>query len=171
VLERARARGVVTALDTGWPPEGWSAEVRAELRATLAHVDLFLPNLDEARGLLDLPDADPFSALLALGPIVAGRTALKLGAAGAAALDGAGELIAASAPAGVVMDTVGAGDTFNAVLLAALRDRLPLPRALRLAVEVTSAALASSPRRLPAWDTLLRRERVAGQPGGRSQRS
>jgi sugar/nucleoside kinase (ribokinase family) len=69
------------------------------------------------------------------------------------------------------MDTVGAGDTFNAVLLAALRDRLPLPRALRLAVEVTSAALASSPRRLPAWDTLLRRERVAGQPGGRSQRS
>ncbi len=171
LLERARTRAVVTALDTGWPPEGWSAAVRAELSETLAHVDLFLPNLDEARGLLDLSGATPLEALRGLRPLVAGRTALKLGAAGAATLDASGELLVVSAPATEVVDTVGAGDTSNAVLLAGLRDGLSLQAALRLAVEVTSLALGTLPRRLPVWEALRRRERAVGQSGGSRHRS
>jgi len=158
LLARARARGLVTALDTGWPSEGWTEAVRGELRATLAHVDLFLPNLDEARGLLGDavaapgdPVASPGAALRAIAPLVAGRTALKLGRDGAALLDG-DDLVVAAAPRVPVADTVGAGDTFNAVVLAGLRDGLPLRTALRLAVEVTSDALTTTPRRLPAWD-------------------
>jgi sugar/nucleoside kinase (ribokinase family) len=50
---------VRTLLDTGWPSAGWTDALRAELRSTLTHVDVFLPNLDEARGLLALPDAAP----------------------------------------------------------------------------------------------------------------
>jgi fructose-1-phosphate kinase PfkB-like protein len=90
--------------------------VRLELEATLAHVDLYLPNLDEARGLLGY--------------------------------------VVAPAPPIEVADTVGAGDTFNAALLAGLRDRLPWREAVALAVEVASRAIASSPRRFPEWGSV-----------------
>jgi len=158
LLERARAAGVVTALDTGWPTEGWTPAVRAEMRAALAHVDLFLPNLVEVRGLLDDDHVDAAAALTALAEVVPGRTLLKLGADGAATLVGA-RLLQVRAPSVGVIDTVGAGDTFNAVVLAALRDGFGLvdggaERALRLAVELTSRALSSPARALPTWASL-----------------
>ena len=153
LFAKAQQRGVVTALDTGWPTEGWSAAVRAELDATLAYVDLFLPNLDEARGLLDEPQADARRALARLAERVAGTTVLKLGAEGAALLE-AGGVVTEPAPTVRVHDTVGAGDTFNALLLAGVRDGMRLRSALRCAVRATSEALASSSRRLPPWTTL-----------------
>lgn len=153
LFARARERGLTTALDTGWPTEGWSDAVRAELHATLAHVDLFLPNLDEARGLLGAPHADAAEALAGLAERVAGRGVLKLGSDGAAMLHG-DVLLHERAPGVRVHDTVGAGDTFNALLLSALRDDLDDRAALRCAVQGTSQALASDPRRLPSWATL-----------------
>ena len=153
LFARARRRGVRTALDTGWPTQGWSDAVRDELGATLAQVDLFLPNLDEACGLLDMPRIDAATALGALAERVAGRTVLKLGADGAALLD-AGEPVTERAPTVRVRDTVGAGDTFNALLLSGLRDGLSDRSALRCAVRGTSRALASAPRALPRWSAL-----------------
>lgn len=158
LLARARTRGVLTLLDTGWPSEGWSETVRAELRATLAHVDVFLPNLDEARGLLAAPEATPSQALASLDGLVAGRTVLKLGPDGAA-LIADGEPLIAPAPAVEVADTVGAGDTFNAAVLCALRDALAWREAVALAVEVASSVVASKPRRYPGWSSLRGRER------------
>jgi sugar/nucleoside kinase (ribokinase family) len=162
LFARARARGVVTALDTGWPTEGWTETVRSELFATLAHVDLFLPNLDEVRGLLGGADLAPDAALRALAPRVAGRVVVKLGPAGAGYLDG-DRFAVAPAPPIEVADTVGAGDTFNAALLAGLRDDLPWHAAVNAAVEVASLAVASSPRRYPDWGEVRRRhEPTAG---------
>ncbi len=161
LLARARARGVVTALDTGWPTEGRTDTVRSETFATLTHVDLFLPNLDEARGLLGDDAIAPDAALCALAPRVAGRVVVKLGRDGAAYLDD-DRYVVAPAPPIEVVDTVGAGDTFNAALLAGLRDRLPWDTAVALAVDVASQAVGSSPRRFPAW-AAVRRGRALGQ--------
>ncbi|MFO7545959.1 MAG: carbohydrate kinase family protein [Trueperaceae bacterium] len=159
-LQRARERGVVTALDTGWPNEGWSEAVRRQVRAWLPHVDLFLPNLEEARGLLDAPDAEPDEAIRGLEAWTSGRIALKLGAAGAAYRDG-GRVVTAPAPELEVADTVGAGDTFNAALLVAVADGVAWPEAVALAVDVASRSVAVTPRRYPRWDD-LRHERPVG---------
>ena len=153
LLARARTRGMLTLLDTGWPSEGWSDAVRAEVSAALAHVDVFLPNLDEVRGLLARPKATPAEALDRLAELVAGRTVLKLGADGAALVAG-GETLIAPAPSLEVADTVGAGDTFNAAVLCALRDGLAWPEAVALAVEIASVVVSSKPRRYPRWSSL-----------------
>jgi len=155
LFARARERGVRTALDTGWPTEGWTDAVRAETFATLAHVDLFLPNLDEVRGLLGDEDLAPDAALRALAPRVAGRVVVKLGPDGAGYFDG-DRFATAPAPPIEVADTVGAGDTFNAAILAGLRDDLPWDAAVAAAVEVASQAVASSPRRYPEWGSVRR---------------
>jgi ribokinase len=147
VLAAARARGVVTALDTGWPTEGWRDAVRRELTDALAHVDLYLPNLDEARGLVDL-DVPPDDLLRAVEDLVAGRTVLKLGADGAAYLED-GQVRRARAPSVVPVDTVGAGDTFAAALLAGRLAGWRWPRAVEAAVRVASRTITTQPRRYP----------------------
>ena len=162
LLARARARGLRTALDPGWPDDGWTASVRAELRAALAHVDYFLPNQEEGRGLLDAPDLEPGAVLAGLSHLVAGTSVLKLGPIGAAFSSG-GRTVVVPAPALDVTDTVGAGDTFNAALLAALCSGIALPDAVAMGVEVASCVVATTPRRYPRWDDL---RPAAGTVGG-----
>ncbi len=153
VFARARARGLRTALDTGWPPTGWDTAARRELQDVLEHVDLFLPNLEEARGLLDAPEASVDELVQRLDLLAAGRCVIKLGAQGAVWHDAAGPG-RAPAPAVAVVDTVGAGDTFNAALLTAWSERLPWPAAVAAAVRTASLAVSTTPRRYPTWSEL-----------------
>jgi sugar/nucleoside kinase (ribokinase family) len=85
---------------------------------------------------------------------------LKLGPIGAAYRDG-GRTVVAPAPALDVADTVGAGDTFNAALLAALRTGVVLHQAIALGVQVASCVVATTPRRYPRWDELRPTANVA----------
>jgi sugar/nucleoside kinase (ribokinase family) len=121
----ARARGLTVSLDTNYDPaERWEG-----LDAVLPHVDVLLPNEAELLAMSGAADVEAGLARLAERvPLVA----VKRGGAGALARRG-GEVVAAAAPAVAVVDTTGAGDSFDAGLLWGLLAGWELPRALRLA--------------------------------------
>ena len=133
LLAAARDRGLTTSLDTNYDPAGrWGDHL---LRAALAETDVFLPNEAEALGITGEPDAGrAFSALAGPSGIV-----IKLGARGA--LCGPdGTLV--SAPAVRPVDTTGAGDCFNAGLIAGLLEGFDLPHAAALGCAVGAMSTA-----------------------------
>jgi sugar/nucleoside kinase (ribokinase family) len=102
--------GLTTSLDTNDDPENlWANDVKTVLQS----VDVFLPNEQEACKLAGTGDLDTaLEALSRLVPIVV----IKCGAQGAIAKRGKDRFHAASLSVQPV-DTVGAGDSFNAGFL------------------------------------------------------
>ncbi len=110
IFARAREMGLTTSLDTGWPHEG---ETNGDLEAVWPHLDIFLPNEAEAAHLSGKAAVeDALARLSERVPIVA----VKLGPDGAVARRGS-EVVRRDAFAIDVVDTTGAGDSFNAGFL------------------------------------------------------
>ena len=149
LCQKARAKGATVLLDTGWPPKGWTEEVRRELNDLLENCDYFLPNREELAGLTG--EADVENGLKRLPADL--QTVVKLGDGGAGMLE-AGTYINLPAPSVTVADTVGAGDTFNAAFVYGLREKLPLQQAVKIAVQAASWAVSSRPRRYPTLTDL-----------------
>jgi sugar/nucleoside kinase (ribokinase family) len=99
--------------------------------AALAETDVALPNEAEALALTGRTDGDLLKAAQRLAAMTA-LPVIKRGAAGALAW--AGDPISVPAPTVRPVDTVGAGDSFNAGFLAGRLTGLDLPASLRLAV-------------------------------------
>lgn len=126
VLEQARAQGWHTSLDTNWDP----AEEWAGLDAVLPHLDLLLPNRNELRaiagalgepagshdGVDGVDDVALAVRIARRGP----RVVVKDGADGGWSVGADGEVVRAPGVAVDVVDTTGAGDSFDAGYLAAL---------------------------------------------------
>lgn len=145
MLGAARAAGATTSLDTNWDPAGkWGDE---HLSASLAQTDVLLPNETEAVRIAGEPTLPAAAvALTAAGA----RLVVKLGERGALCADGP-VWHRAELPPVVPVDATGAGDCFNAGLIAGLLRGLALPDAAALGCAVgalsTQAAggTASSP--------------------------
>ena len=133
LFERARAFGLTTSLDTNWDPAGaWRG-----LPELLPLVNVFLPNAAEALALTG--EADIERAALKLAEQVE-TVAIKLGSEGTLAVGQAFQPVAGQkgilrvpSIAVQVVDTVGAGDTFNAGFLYGYLHGWPLEKSLRLA--------------------------------------
>jgi sugar/nucleoside kinase (ribokinase family) len=137
LLATAHAHGSTTSLDTNWDPaDRWGG---ARLRAALSHVDILLPNEEEALRLSGERTLDAaLAGLTGAGPAVVA----KRGASGAMCADG-GQVDCISPPSrldGAFVDATGAGDCFNAGLIAGLLRGLDLPAATRLGCAVGSAS-------------------------------
>lgn len=148
----AEARDIAIALDPGWPPAGWSGPERARMTGWLAHVRHLLINEAEALALTGA--ADTTDALTALeGMLPKGATAvIKAGPMGALARRG-GVNARAAAPAVQVVDTIGAGDIFNAGYLAAVARGADLTDALTNGTALASRAISTFPRQYGLPDT------------------
>jgi sugar/nucleoside kinase (ribokinase family) len=164
LLAVARAAGAGTSLDTNWDPaQRWADPW---LAGALGETSLLLPNEAEAlylaaglgragapdradvAGLASAPDrADvpglagvpgldrAVATLTAAGP----RLVVKLGERGALCADGARRYLAEPPPV-TVSDTTGAGDCFNAGVIAGLLGGLDLPAAVALGCAVGAAS-------------------------------
>jgi sugar/nucleoside kinase (ribokinase family) len=127
LFQRAHGAGATTSVDPNWDPqERWDGGIRELLRVT----DLFLPNAEEAIRIGGVGDVRGAAmALAAHAPL----TAVKLGAAGALAVDSSGQIVEIPGLAGVQpVDAVGAGDSFDAGVLAGLLSGWTVERALSL---------------------------------------
>lgn len=128
VFARARGLGATTSLDTNDDPSGrWDPEL---LDPVLTVTDQVLPNAAEARALTGVAKgvAEAAAALARRGPLVV----VKNGAEGALAHDGTRVTTAPALPV-EPLDTVGAGDSFDAGFVAAVLRGLGLADALAVA--------------------------------------
>ncbi|MEV4803048.1 carbohydrate kinase family protein [Nonomuraea sp. NPDC049421] len=156
----ARAAGASTSLDTNDDPAGrW-----AGLAEVLPVTDVLLPNEAEALAIATAVAGPPPAAgehgepdplLWAVRQMAALGTlpVVKRGALGALAFAD-GEPAEVPATPATVVDAVGAGDSFNAGLLAALLRGLPLKQAMTVAVTcgTLSTRAAGGTAAQPNWE-------------------
>lgn len=126
LLERAKGLGLSVSLDTNWAPQGeWE-----EVKRWLSYTDIFLPNEQEALAISGKKNVhDAVYTLSRNSKIVA----IKRGAEGAIAQSG-NNIVMEKAIKAPLVDTVGAGDSFNAGFLYGFLHGWDLRRCLRLGV-------------------------------------
>jgi len=126
LFDHAHALGLSTSLDTNWDPSGaW-----AGFDELLPRVDVFLPNEKEAFALAKTNDLELSLQQLSESCKV---VAIKMGVGGAVARSGQ-ETARVSALEVNVVDTVGAGDSFDAGFLYGFLNGWRLQKKLQLAV-------------------------------------
>lgn len=127
LFRRARERGLTTSFDTNWDPaEEWGSEVFD----VLEHIDVFLPNDEEARLISGESDLDRALAVLSE---YADTVVATCGAEGVRARRGKETMSLPAVPVHPV-DAVGAGDSFNAGFLKQFVQDQPLEKCLRYAM-------------------------------------
>jgi aminoimidazole riboside kinase len=159
-MEQARADGIAVSFDLNLRLEnwGWDSGFADAVEAAIDHSDVvFGAASDEIGALTDL--ADP---AVAAASLVGGRRVVvaRLGADGAVACSPAGA-VAVPGFAMPVVDTVGAGDAFNAGFIAARLRDLDLRDAVRWGNAVAGLTIAGIGARstpaLPDVEALLER--------------
>ncbi|CAN5269678.1 sugar kinase [soil metagenome] len=156
----AKDVGLAISVDINYRSRLWSASAAAAVLAPLvARADIIFAGPEEA-ALLVGPNADPLTALAALGP---GEVILKLGSLGCRGLID-GELHEMPAYPVDAVDPVGAGDAFSAGYLAARCRGLEPAERLRVAAATGAFAVTSSSdwQAGPSWDEL---SMVGGEDG------
>jgi len=124
LLVEARARGLVTTLDTVWDASGrWE-----RILPSLPYVDVFAPSLPEAQAISGTSGVE--AAVRWLEDHGAAKVVVKLGADGCYVGGGIGHVEPVQVDA---IDATGAGDAFVAGLLYGVLAGWPLEDAARLA--------------------------------------
>jgi sugar/nucleoside kinase (ribokinase family) len=125
LFQRAHSFGLTTSLDTNYDPsEQWLG-----FDELLSATDVFLPNKTEALSITKSSEVETAAQGLARK---AKLVTVKLGAEGALACQGDSIARASSIPEDVV-DTVGAGDSFDAGFIYGYLNGWPMEKSLRLA--------------------------------------
>jgi sugar/nucleoside kinase (ribokinase family) len=132
----ARAAGARTVLDVAVPSgdRAFSLDLLADV---LPHVDVFVPNEDEARALTGEADAE--GQVRRLREAGAAGVVVTMGPEGALLVDGERSL-RVQAPKVEVVDPSGAGDAFSAGLIAGYLEGWDVERSLRFASVLGASA-------------------------------
>jgi sugar/nucleoside kinase (ribokinase family) len=137
---------ITVALDTGWPLDGWTPDNCSATRNWLSRCGIALLNEVESTTLAGLDDpveaAREIRSHMPDGAVVV----VKRGPDGAVGIGSDGQATSVCAPKVKVVDTIGAGDVFNAAFLAALAEEKPIAACLSAGCDVASRAISTLPR-------------------------
>jgi ribokinase len=130
IFAAARSGGASTSLDTNWDPAGlWQGVL-----PLVAHTDVVFPNAPELLAMTQAADVDSAAArIVGLGC----RVALKDGARGGVLWEGP-TVTRVAAPVTEVVDTTGAGDSFDAGFISGMVEQLSGAACLERAVRCGS---------------------------------
>lgn len=145
LLRWLKGQGAETVIDPGWPGDGWTPKSLDLMREWVAEADHLLLNEDEASGLTGRSNIDE---VLDAVEIMAGRETkivVKRGPAGAICRNGGVTNNVTGTPLSVI-DTVGAGDAFNAGYLHAMAGGSSLGSCLKQGIAVAEHVIAEFPR-------------------------
>ena len=145
LIDLLGARGFEIALDTGWPSDGWSETTIRRMAVWLTACDHLLLNEIESCAFSRQRDVETAARWLSRKAKRGAAIVIKQGPAGATGWRD-GERFHAAAPEVTVIDTIGAGDAFNAGYLASWLGGRDLAAAVAEGVAVASAAVSTSPR-------------------------
>lgn len=146
LIESVTARGAMIAVDPGWPTGGFTDQTRSFLRDLMASSHCVLLNETEAMHLAGTETPQAAAHVIhALQPPGA-ETVVKCGSSGALVLDAVGIVHQVSAPRVDVVDTIGAGDVFNAGYLSGRSLGQSAANSLGRAVALASRAISTQPR-------------------------
>jgi sugar/nucleoside kinase (ribokinase family) len=140
-----KAHDIDVALDTGWPTTSWTPQIIATTRAWLRECSHLLLNEVEATALTgtsSVPAA--VDTLAALMPADA-HIVVKCGPAGAVGLHRE-QRVDLPAPKVIPVDTIGAGDVFDAAYLAEIANGSSFDIAIAAGIRTASRAITTLPR-------------------------
>ena len=146
LIHDLKALGYRVALDTGWPPGGWDASATADVKSWLGACDHVLLNELEITQLAGTADLN--TAMVRISALMPPEATLvaKVGARGAVGWCGR-EIARAKPPqSDTIIDTIGAGDAFNAGYLLARTQGADLRDALVMGSDTATRIIAHFPR-------------------------
>ena len=142
---KMKKEGKTVCLDTGWDPDNWKKYTVDMIREIIKYVDIFIPNSDEAAAITGEKNIE--ESLRFLKKYCPGKVVIKLGSRGSTVMEN--EIYSAGPFETSVIDTVGAGDVFNAGFLFGIMNDWPLKRSLVFGNAVSSIYISRDTDRFP----------------------
>jgi sugar/nucleoside kinase (ribokinase family) len=147
ILIKLKNMGKITVLDTGWDPNGWSNATKKSFKKILRSISLFIPNIDEVEALIG--SRDPYIAAHILHELGVETVIIKLGKEGSFGSNGKDIFKVPAIPTNVI-DSVGAGDVFNAGFIYGYRKNLSIDICMACGSAVASNYISKSENRYPS---------------------
>lgn len=131
LFRQARARGLITSIDSQFPAKPLARPWLAAMSDILPYVDVLFVDEREARSLAGQEDlAEAAAVLRDAGP---GTVVVKQGSEGAAVFTAEGVIHQPAVAVAPLVDSIGAGDAFDAAFILGLLEGWPLERTARFA--------------------------------------
>lgn len=140
-----RDHDIDIALDTGWPIGGWTETTKDTTLEWLRQCQHILLNEVEATTLTATSSVQDAMAVIAAAMPATCHLVVKRGVAGAIGLY-RGTIVEIPAPTISPIDTIGAGDVFDAAYLVEISKGRPFAEAIQAGIRTASHAVATLPR-------------------------
>ncbi len=141
-----KRRGYKVAIDTGWPPAGWTEELREEVMSWMETCDYILLNETEVKHLASEQDLTIATRKLIGNALPETCVVAKTGSKGAFAIKRDREF-RCKAKTTKVFDTIGAGDSFNTGFLLSQLKGDSLQKSLTAGCETAADIISRFPRK------------------------